>query len=320
MNLFHRTPASWLASAGLAILCTGAAAAETGGTFDPVFAPGLAILKKITGIIESQPDRLQTDWRPNLQLLIGVKAVEASKQTVRFLELTALRPPPTNAAGQPWRPALETNSYSWTQTNVTPPVTRAATYVSTLYPVRVRVFDDAGRKLKEGQTTLPWGLLTNGLADLCRLSMEFSLPRKKAAATGPADRESYQVKVAEDPASPEEIEKWGRSFGCGFIWLTTMLGQIRTVPAVSDLWKQAHCAFRLPAMKTMAVVALTRSFDLSVRPRLEEVSLAEPWPAEKAVVQQYWLPVDLLSGNRNLTRAELVVSPASGAELLLGGI
>jgi hypothetical protein len=30
--------------------------------------------------------------------------------------------------------------------------------------------------------------------------------------------------------------------------------------------------------------------------------------------------VDLNSGTRNLTRAELVVGPASGAEILLGGI
>jgi hypothetical protein len=42
--------------------------------------------------------------------------------------------------------------------------------------------------------------------------------------------------------------------------------------------------------------------------------------AGQALPEQYRLPVDLNSGTRNLTRAELVVGPASGAEMLMGGI
>ncbi len=108
--------------------------------------------------------------------------------------------------------------------------------------------------------------------------------------------------------------------GGGFIWLATMLQQIQTVPAVHDLWKKAHCAFRLPELKTMAVSAVTGDFALSVQPRLEEVSPAVPQPAGQTVSELYRLPVDLNSGSRNLTRAELVVGPASGAEILMGGI
>jgi hypothetical protein len=320
MNFFSRALAFLIAAAGLAVPGTGAAAEATNGTTDPFFAPGLATLKKATGTVESPPDRSQTVWRPNLQLLIGVKAVEASKQTVGFVELTTLRPPPTNAAGRRWSPALQTNTFYWSNTNMTPAVTHDASYISTLYPVRVRVFDETGRKLKEGQTLLPWGLLTNGLADMCRLSLEFSVHKNRFPADGPWGNKSYRVKTDENTVHPEDLDKLAQSLGGGFIWLMTMLQQIQTEPAVHDLWKKAHCAFRLPELKTMAVSVVTGDFALSVEPRLEEVSPADPGPAGPAAPEQYRLPVDLLSGSRNLTRAELIVGPASGAEMLFGGI
>jgi len=299
--------------AGLMALCAGAKAEER--TIDPVFAPGLAALKKVTGTSETQPDRSQTDWKPKLQLLIGVKAVDASKETAGFVELTTLRPPPTNAVGQPWSPALQTNTFSWSNTNGTSPANHEVSYISYLYPVRVRVFDETGRQLKEGQTTLPWGLLTNGLADMCRLSLELSVHKNRSPANGPMGNKSFRVKADENSTHPEDLDKLAQSMGGGFIWLATMLQQIQTVPAVHDLWKKAHCAFRLPELKIMAVSVVTGDFALSVEPRLEEVS-----PAEPALPEQYRLPVDLNSGTRNLTRAELVVGPASGAEILMGGI
>jgi hypothetical protein len=318
MNLFHRVVIFLMAAAGLAVLSNGATAEE--GSMDPVFAPGLATLKKITGIIENQPDRSQTDWRPNLRLLIGVKAVEASQQTVGFVELTTLRLPLTNALGQPWSPASQTNLFSWSHTNGVSPVSHEARYISHLYPVHVRVFDEDGRKLKEGQTMLPWGLLTNGLADMCRLSLELSVHKNRSAANGPMGSKSYRAKTDENTGHPEDLDKLAQSLGGGFIWLMTMLQQIQTEPAVHDLWKKAHCAFRLPELKTMAVSVVTGDFALSVEPRLEEVSPASFEPSGKTAPEQYRLPVDLNSGTRNLTRAELVVGPASGAEVLLGGI
>ena len=318
MMYFHRLLTFWMAAAGVAVLCTGATADE--GAMDPVFAPGLATLKKVTGTIASRTDRPQTDWQPNLQLLIGVKAVEASRQTVGFVELTTLRPPPTNTLGQPWSPASQTNLFSWANTNGASPVSHEASYISYLYPVRVRVFNETGRMLKEGQTTLPWGLLTNGLADMCRLSLELSVHKNRSAASGPVGSKSYRAKTDENTIHPEDLDKLAQSLGGGFIWLMTMLQQIQTEPAVHDLWKKAHCSFRLPELKTMAVSVVTGDFALSVEPRLEEVSPANPEPSGKAAPEQYRLPVDLNSGTRNLTRAELVVGPASGAEILLGGI
>jgi hypothetical protein len=231
-----------------------------------------------------------------------------------------LRPPATNAAGQPWSPARQTNEFSWSNTNGASPVRHEASYISILYPVRVRVFDEAGRQLKEGQTTLPWGLLTNGLADLCRLSLEHSVHKNRFAADGPVGNRSIRARPGENFPHPGDLDQLAESLGGGFIWLMTMLQQIQTEPAIHDLWKKAHCAFRLPELRTMAVSVVTGDFALSVEPRLDEVSLAGAGPAEPATLEEYRLPVDLNSGTRNLTRAELVVGPASGAEILMGGI
>lgn len=300
--------------------CAGAKAETGDGTIDPIFASGLATLKHVTGTIETQADQSQTGWRPNLQLLIGVEAIDASKPTVGFVELTTMRPPPTNALGQPWNPILQTNTFSWSSTNGPSPVSHESRYISSLYPVRVRVFDETGRKLKEGQTSMPWGLLTNGLADLCRLSLELSVHKNRSPENGPIGNKSIRVTAGENSPHPEDFDKLAQSLGGGFIWLMTLLQQIQTEPAVHDLWKKAHCAFRLPELKTMAVSVVTGDFALSVQPRLDEISLTESEPAGKDALQQYDLPVDLYSGTRNLTRAELVVAPASGAEMLLGGI
>jgi hypothetical protein len=322
MNFSSKAITFGIAMAGVTAFCAGATEQNTGEAIDPVFASGLATLKKVTGTVESMPDGPQIGWKPGLQLLIGVKAVEASRQTVGFVELTTLHPPKTNELGQPWRPALQTNSFYWSNTNGRYPVNREASFVSTLYPVKVRVFDQSGRKLKEGQTILPWGLLTNGLADVCRVSLEYSFHKKKKDAGDPDEKRSFRVEAGENRDSPEDTDKLAQSFGGGFIWLITMLRQVQTVPAVSDLWKKAHCSFRLPPVGTMVVGVFTGDFDLTVQPRLDELSVTDGDPGTNGsgAGQQYRLPVDLMSGNRNLTRAELVIGPASGAELLLGGI
>jgi hypothetical protein len=144
--------------------------------------------------------------------------------------------------------------------------------------------------------------------------------KNRYPSEGPWGNKSFRVKTDENTVHPEDLDKLAQSLGGGFIWLMTMLQQIQTEPAVHDLWKKAHCAFRLPELKTMAVSVVTGDYALSVEPRLEEVSPANPEPSGKTAWQQYRLPVDLNSGTRNLTRAELIVGPASGAEIVLEGI
>src|SRR2546425_7661351 len=153
MKLLTNTLSLLLAGVAFTVYNANAAAVD----LNPAFSVGLATLKQATGFIEDP--RSPTDWKPNLQLLVGVKTVEGSKRTIYFVQLTTL--PTTTTNSEPWQPILRTNDWTWSASN-------KAQFVSTLYPVRVRVFDETGRRLKEGQTLMAWGRLTNGLLDLSR--------------------------------------------------------------------------------------------------------------------------------------------------------
>jgi len=163
MKLLSNALSLLLAGVAFTIRCTNAATGDSQPAPDPAFSAGLATLKQATGFIEDPQS--QTHWKPNLQLLVGVKAIEGSKRTLYFVQLTTLPPLPTNSLGQSWQPVLRTNEWAWSASN-------KAQFVTTLYPVRVRVFNETGRRLKEGQTPMAWGMLTNGLMDLCRLGFE----------------------------------------------------------------------------------------------------------------------------------------------------
>ena len=277
------------------IYCTTAATNDSPLTIDPAFSPGLAKLKQTNGFIEDQPNQASTDWKPNLQLLVGVKAVEGSKRTIYFVQLTTLPPPTTNSLGHPGQPILRTNNWAW-------PTTNKAQFVTTLYPVRARVFDENGRQLKGGQTPMAWGMLTNGLMDLCRLGFE-----------------TYRGKGKEsDAPKPQENDELMRATGGGFLWMIGMFSDLQTVPTVADVWAKAQCAIRWPSVWTIAR-SLVQGFSVVLMPRTEEVTLVSTATADSAE-PLYRLPVDLNSGKRNLSRVEIIVGTPHGAEMLLGGI
>jgi hypothetical protein len=281
--------------ASLAVIrCTNAATNDPLLTVDPAFSAGLAKLKQTTGFLEDQPNQASTDWKPNLQLLVGVKAIEGSKRTIYFVQLTTL-PPPTNSLGQPWQPLLRTNNWAW-------PTTNKAQFVTALYPVRARVFDENGRQLKGGQTPMAWGMLTNGLMDLCRLGFE-----------------AYRGEGKEtDAPKPQENDELMRATGGGFLWMIGMFSDLQTVPTVADVWAKAQCAIRWPSAWTIAK-SLVQGFSVVLVPRTEQVTLVSTATADSAG-PLYRLPVDLNSGKRNLSRVEIIVGPAHGADMLLAGI
>jgi len=268
--------------------------------------------------------------------------------------LTTLPPLTTNS--EPWQPILRTNDWAWSANN-------KAQFVTTLYPVRIRVFDETGRRLKEGQTLMAWGMLTNGLMDLCRLGFEAyhhdnqtnlllapsplsppsppagekvpvgrlrgnlspsdppskPLPRVDAERVDPQLRDPGEGKETDAP-KPQNNDELARATGGGFLWMIGMLYDLQTVPAVADVWAKAQCAIRRPSAWTIAasvVKGLTLSLD--IEPRLKEVTLANTATVGDAE-PRYRLPVDLNSGKRNLTRVEIIVGPAHGAEMLLAGI
>jgi hypothetical protein len=260
---------------------------------DPAFRPGITLLKQTTGFIE--PPAATNGWQPRLCLWVGVKVTENSKRTIGFVEMTALPPPLTNHLGQPWTPTLRTNAFSWSPTN-------KAEYISAWYPVRLRVFDESGKKLKEGWTSMPLGLATNGLMEMCRLSFE-KYSGTNASALNPTN----------GPPDPDVM----RSFGGGFLWMITVFGQLQTRTELSDIWSRAHCAFRLPGLWTLAS-SVFKGLTIRIEPHLTEVStLSGP---ETDGGRWYRLPVGLTSNGRNLTSVEIIVGPGDGAEILLAGI
>jgi len=364
MNLLAKTQRGRLMAAlsGFALVGFAWTARANGNLtlpIDPAFTNGLSAIKGATGFIERMQRDGQTRWQPNLQVLVGVKATEGPKQTVRFVELTTVTPPTTDSAGQPWTAPLRTNKWSWAATNNPAATNQSAEYVSPIYPVRVRVFDETGSVLKEGDTSLPWGL-TNGLVDVCRISLALNAawenvngtlqtnsslavtkrlhllkrrhrtpPTTQTAALKPSGRASETAATPpadwEDRESDESPPKYTenddlmRSVGGGFLWMMTMFDQLRTVPAVRGIWEKVRYAVRLPNLKTMATSVLKGRFELSLHPRFAEVELVDS-AAINGAEPWYHLPVDMNFGNQNLARLDMIVGPPDGAEVLLAGI
>jgi len=270
-------------------------------TIDPAFTNKFAELKQAARFIEQPADDTRNEWKPNLQLWVGVKAVEGKKQTIYFVQLTTLPAPKTNIWGEPWQPALRTNDFSWSGTNKSAP--KRAEYVNPLYPVRARVFDADGQALKDGQTPMAWGMLTNGLLDMCRISLEV-VPRESATNQTPSalrDEDNDQLMCA---------------LGGGFMWMAGMFSDFQTVPSVADVWKKAQCAIRLPGAWSM-IKGIFTGFSINLQPRLNEVTVSTP---DDGSASLYHLPIDLTSRKDKLTDVEIIIGPARGAEMLMSGI
>src|SRR6185437_10640932 len=137
---------------------------------------------------------------------------------------------------KPWQPILRTNEWAWSASN-------KAQFVTTLYPVRVRVFDETGRQLKEGQTPMAWGMLTNGLMDMCRLGFEAYHHNNQGI---PPPTKPDEGKESGEPKL-ENNDELARATGGGFLWMFGMLHDLQTVPAVADVWTKAQCAIRWPS-------------------------------------------------------------------------
>jgi hypothetical protein len=264
---------------------------------DATFTPSLENVKRLSQISPAAPNEVGLQWKPNLRLLLGVKAVSSSTETISFVELTTLPPPLTDRAGTPWTPILQTNRFDWSGTNRSS--RRTVEFVSSLYPVRLRVFGPTGHKLKEGDLAMPWGLLTNSLAETCRMSLE---RRSTAARKQP---------LAEDEASLR------RFFG-GFVSLATVFAAIQSAPALEDICQQGRAAIRMPSLGTLTSALLQRTLSLSLEPQFDSVMPVQDLGAHAETL--YKLPVILKSGKRDLTTIEVVAGLPGGANILLSGV
>jgi hypothetical protein len=93
---------------------------------------------------------------------------------------------------------------------------------------------------------------------------------------------------------------------------------LQTVPSVADVWKQAQCAVRMPSAWMIASAIFT-GITLELQPQLPEVTLAGP-SLGNSPAAVYVMPMELKCDGKILSRIQITVGPARGAEMLLEGI
>jgi len=277
--------------------------------FPDWFPPPLQQLVQSTNFVPLTPGDTARDWKPDLQLLVAVTAVDGGKRSVHLVELTTLPAPLTFTNGQPWQPALRTNDWSWSPTN-------KAQFITTNYPVRVRVYDAAGQMLKEGQVPMAWGSSGNGLFELCRLGIAFFGADTNSVETNQtaSDGTGRKPKI-----SPEMQEPWILATGSGFLWMFGMFQALQTVPTVADVWSKAQCAIRKPGAWTITKAIFT-GISIELAPQTEHITVVTPPATAVSGETHYRLPVELKCDGRVLCHAEITVGPAHGAEMLLDGV
>jgi hypothetical protein len=214
------------------------------------------------------------------------------------VDLTTLPLSATNADGAPWSPRFRTNGCEWAGTN-SPGSKHKFEVISTLYPVRLRVFDPTGQKLKEGQIVIPWEMLTNSLAETCRMNLV------GAATNG--------------PASNRDSEAYVHPYLGSMLALITVFSSIQSAPALGDICEKARCAVRLPSLWSMTTAVAGGSLNVSLEPRFKEVVLLGNG-AEDTNSTCYRLPLDMKDHERILTSVEVIAGPPGGAGVLLAGI
>ena len=97
-----------------------------------------------------------------------------------------------------------------------------------------------------------------------------------------------------------------------------MFSDLRTVPTVADVWDKAQVAVRWPSPLTI-IAAPFRGMNIELRARGRGVTIASA-AGDGGAETIYRLPVDLRSDKRSLSKIEIIVGPAHGAEMLLAGI
>ena len=166
---------------------------------------------------------------------------------------------------------------------------------------------------------MAWGILTNGLMDLCRVSLEtFGTNSGARGATRPAAETKAREGENSSARKPRMNDELMRAMGGGFLWMMDMFGNLQTVPTVADVWEKAQCAIRWPSAWSIIKIPV-KGIAIALIPRPEKVTLASTAAAEHAG-PLYRLPVDLECDQRNLSHVEIIVGPARGAEMLMAGI
>ena len=290
------------------------AAASLGSlSLDPAFESGLPALRKATGFTEEMAD--QQTAANDLRLLIGVKAVEGAKRSLYFVELTTMRTSQTNSTR-----TVYTNRISWPGSESPAQTNTVFEFVYTLAPLRVRVFDENARLQRQGQALVPWELMTNSLADTCRICV--ALQEIRATPKGDKQQRQHALEQLLGGSTTGPIN-WAivmRPLAGGVLTLGGLFAECLSTAALNDICTKAQCVIRLPGAWATLSTALGGKLDLSLDPRFLTDATVIGAGQEKNTEPLYRFPADLKNGKRKLVSVEFIVGPSTGAEVILAGI
>ncbi|HLH52192.1 MAG TPA: hypothetical protein VKY92_01050 [Verrucomicrobiae bacterium] len=304
----------------LTIRASGSSPGPASTSFDPAFEAGLAALRKATGIVKGVGDQKQADTNSDLQLLIGVKATEGAKRSVYFVELTTIRAHRTNSVSMPSDSVLYTNRVSWPGPAHASHTNMPFEFVYSLAPLRVRVFDENARLQKQGQTVVPWELMTNSLANVCRICLDLQAIQAIPEKNKKARKRALEQLLGGSVDGAIDWAKVMRPVAGGVLTVGGLLAESLSTPTLNEIRDKAEGVIRLPGAWAMLSTAFGGKLDLALDPRfLSDVAVVKTAIQGDAGVL-YRFPADLKNGKRTLVSVEFVVGPSTGAEVMVAGI
>ena len=285
---------------------------------DPVFESGLAALRKNCGITESTTEP-QAVAKRDLRVLIGVESADGAKRLLYFVELTTMLASNTNAAGA-GSTRLYTNRVSWPGLDSASHGNISFEFVYTLAPLRVRVFDEKARLQKQGQAIVPWELMTNSLADVCRICVAVQTIQAIPEKDKEARKKAIEELIGGSVTNSVDWAKVMRPVAGGVLTLGGLFTECLSTPALSDIREKAQGVIRLPGTWAMLSTALGGKLDLALDPRFLTDASTLKAGGERDAGTLYRFPADLKSGKRKLVSVEFVVGPSNGPHVMLAGI
>jgi hypothetical protein len=147
---------------------------------------------------------------------------------------------------------------------------------------------------------VPWDVLTNTLAESCRLHLATS---------------------GENPQSPgPETERFARTFFGGIFSLVNVFGSIQGSPALAEVCKGARCAVRLPGVWSMVSAAFGSSLTVNFVPQFKSAVRLPLAASDAAQDEVFRVPIQMKSKERLLTTVEVLAGSATGPEVMLAGM
>lgn len=278
---------------------------------DSSFEPGLAAVKKASGLREIQSVSVPAAWTPGLQMIIGFRTDIGAKHFVNLVELTTLAPSDKDAKGRPAVPTKARAEIKMSGKNSLVATQQVSRFVTERYPVRIRVFDAQGRFLKQGQCRLPWGFMTNNLVEIGDLMRQMrNLTNAAASVSNPGATTNSQAAELRDLTL-----RLNRSISVGYVELMTLFFEVQFSPALKEI--NAHALDVARSINVLQVV-MELGLNLNITPQFEQMTLLPPEKTGDVMCATF--PLQIKQGSRTLGVVKFIAGPPGGAGFLTGGI